>query len=79
MLIKRFRDDIRDALLTSMKSFLETHNIEKINIYLLVNKSYMKDFTYHRKLLLKMEFLYYEDNVFVGKVPQIPMWIRKTN
>jgi len=38
-------------------------NIENFNIYLLVNKFYQQDFTYHIKLLLKIKLNNYEHNV----------------
>ena len=37
-------------------------NIENFNIYLLVNKFYQQDFTYHIKLLLKIKLNHYESD-----------------
>lgn len=38
-------------------------NLENFNIYLLVNKFYEQDFTYHIKPLLKIKLNHHEHNV----------------
>lgn len=59
---RRFQQQQQKSKKMNEIHYRQLCNIENFNIYLLVNKFYQQDFTYHIKLLLKIKLNHYESD-----------------